>query len=546
MGRDALERLWTSIAGLGARRLIALAVVGIGVMALLGVGAYYLSRPQQDVLYSGLTRDDVGRIGSALKDAGIDFDVAADGATVTVNYGDTARARMLLAEKGLPQSANSGYDLFDQVGSFGLTSFMQNVTKTRALEGELARTIQSMDGIKAARVHLVLPDRSSFRSEQQQASASVVIRTEMPTDTGPAQAIRHLVAAAVPGLKVDNVTVLNTEGTVLASGDDIESASAGKMATVEQTVNREIEDKVRRTLTPYLGIGNFQVSIVTRLNLDRSTTNEVIYDPSSRVERSVRTVKENAQAQNSTADAAASAQQNLPTQKAAGETAKNSNEANDRREELTNYEVSSRTVETAHDGFKIEQISIAVLVNKHQLDTIAGKGADALPVEHQMMDIEQLVGAAAGYNKDRGDQLKVAAVDFVSDAPQEIPEPSLFDTLAAQVGYFANSLALVVVALIAIMLGLRPAIKAIMSQPASGGGPAMTPEVAIEAMHAPSIAQAMGSPQQMGEEPNLNLIEDVTKRMNRSPQKRLEQIVEYDEAQAAAILRQWLHQDEAA
>ena len=442
MGRDALERLWTSIASLGARRLIALAVVGIGVMALLGVGAYYLSRPQQDVLYSGLTRDDVGRIGSALKDAGIDFDVAADGATVTVNYGDTARARMLLAEKGLPQSANSGYDLFDQVGSFGLTSFMQNVTKTRALEGELARTIQSMDGIKAARVHLVLTDRSSFRSEQQQASASVVIRTEMPTDTGPAQAIRHLVAAAVPGLKVDNVTVLNTEGTVLASGDDIESASAGKMATVEQTVNREIEDKVRRTLTPYLGIGNFQVSIVTRLNLDRSTTNEVIYDPSSRVERSVRTVKENAQAQNSTADAAASAQQNLPTQKAAGETAKNSNEANDRREELTNYEVSSRTIETAHDGFKIEQISIAVLVNKHQLDTIAGKGADALPVEHQMMDIEQLVGAAAGYNKDRGDQLKVAAVDFVSDAPQEIAEPSLFSTLAAQVGYFANSLAL--------------------------------------------------------------------------------------------------------
>ncbi len=546
MGRDALERLWTSIAGLGARRLIALAVVGIGVMALLGVGAYYLSRPQQDVLYSGLTRDDVGRIGSALKDAGIDFDVAADGTTVTVNYGDTARARMLLAEKGLPQSANSGYDLFDQVGSFGLTSFMQNVTKTRALEGELARTIQSMDGIKAARVHLVLTDHSSFRNEQQQASASVVIRTEMPTDTGPAQAIRHLVAAAVPGLKVDNVTVLNTEGTVLASGDDIESASAGKMATVEQTVNREIEDKVRRTLTPYLGIGNFQVSIVTRLNLDRSTTNEVIYDPSSRVERSVRTVKENAQAQNSTADAAASAQENLPTQKSAGETAKNSNEANDRREELTNYEVSSRTVETAHDGFKIEQISIAVLVNKHQLDTIAGKGADALPVEHQMMDIEQLVGAAAGYNKDRGDQLKVAAVDFVSDAPQEIPEPSLFNTLAAQVGYFANSLALVVVALIAIMLGLRPAIKAIMSQPASGGSPAMTPEVAIEAMHAPSIAQAMGSPQQMGEEPNLNLIEDVTKRMNRSPQKRLEQIVEYDEAQAAAILRQWLHQDEAA
>ena len=291
MGRDAAERLWTSIVGLGARRLIALAFVGVAVMAVLGVGAYYLGRPPQEVLYTGLTRDDVARIGAALKEAGIEFDVNADGQTVSVNYGDTAHARMLLAEKGLPESANSGYDLFDKVGSFGLTSFMQNVTKTRALEGELARTIQSIDGITAARVHLVLPDTSSLRSQQQAASASVVIRTAMPTDTSPAQAIRHLVAAAVPGLKVDNVTVLNTEGTLLASGDDMESASAGKMAAVEQTVNREVEDKIRRTLTPYLGIGNFQVSVVTRLNLDRSTTNEVIYDPSSRVERSVRMVQ---------------------------------------------------------------------------------------------------------------------------------------------------------------------------------------------------------------------------------------------------------------
>ena len=171
---------------MGARRLIALAVVGIGVMALLGVGAYYLSRPQQEVLYGGLSRDDVARIGSALKDAGIDFDVSADGAAVTVAYGQTARARMLLAEKGLPQSSASGYELFNEVGSFGLTSFMQNVTRTRALEGELARSIQSMKGVTSARVHLVLPDRGSFRSDQQLASASVVIRTEMADDASPA------------------------------------------------------------------------------------------------------------------------------------------------------------------------------------------------------------------------------------------------------------------------------------------------------------------------------------------------------------------------
>ncbi len=546
MARDAVERLWTSIAGLGARRLIALAFVGVAVMVLLGVGGYYLSRPQQEILYSGLTRDDVARIGAALKEAGIEFDVNADGQTVTVNYGDTAHARMLLAEKGLPESANSGYDLFDKVGSFGLTSFMQNVTKTRALEGELARTIQSMDGIKAARVHLVLPDSASLRSQQQAASASVVIRTGMPNDAGPAQAIRHLVAAAVPGLKVDNVTVLNTEGALLASGDDIESASAGKMAIVEQTVNHEIEDKVRRTLTPYLGIGNFQVSVVARLNLDRSTTNEVTFDPSSRVERSVRTVRENALAQNSTSDAAASVQQNLPDQanNSGGNNGKNSNETNDRREETTNYEISSRTTEIAHDGFKVERLSIAVLVNQKRLDEAAKQGADALPVEHQMMDIEQLVSAASGFSKDRGDQLKVASVDFVTDLGEAPAEPGMMDTLMAQAGSLVNSLALVVFGAVVILFGLRPAIRMIVSQTPKAVTAA--PEVAaVEASQAPALGTSAAMPGADGQD-NVNLIEDVTKRMNRSPQKRLEQIVEYDEAQAANILRQWLHQDEAA
>lgn len=541
---EALERLLVSILALGARRLIALAIVGLGVMAVLGVGAYYMSRPPTEVLYSGLTRDDIGRIGSALKDAGIDFDVSADGTTVDVNYGETARARMLLAEKGLPQSSDSGYELFNQVGSFGLTSFMQDVTKTRALEGELARTIQSMNGIKAARVHLVLPDRGSFRNDQQAASASIVISSDGATDSSPAQAIRHLVAAAVPGLKLDNVTVLNTDGTVLASGDDIGSASAGKMTMVEQTVNQDIEAKIRRTLTPYLGIGNFQVSVVSALNMDRTTTSETIFDPSSRVERSVRTVKENALAQNTSSDAAAGVQGNIPDQKTS-DTGKNSNETNDRREELTNYEVSSKTVETAHEGFRIENLSIAVLVNKDRLAAKPTDGTEAVPEEHQLMDIEQLVGSAAGYSKDRGDQLKVAAVSFANDAPAEIAQPGILSVVMAQASGFVNSAALILVAVLVIFLGIRPAVNAIIAAkpatpaaqlPPAGSAPQMTAGTAAESFVAGDVAP----------EGIVNLIEDVTKRMNRSPQKRLEQIVEYDEQQAAAILRQWLRQDEAA
>jgi flagellar M-ring protein FliF len=279
------------------------------------------------------------------------------------------------------------------------------------------------------------------------------------------------------------------------------------------------------------------------------------------VERSVRTVRENALAQNSTANsAAATVEQNIPNAQGLTEGGKNSNETNDRREELTNYEVSSRTIETAHDGFRIENLSIAVLLNQAQLEEYANKGQDALPVEHQLMEIEQLVTAAAGLNRDRGDQLKVASAAFVENAPPEIADPGIVSTLMAQFGAIFNGLALIVVAIVAILFGLRPAINAIVARaPAGSQAPALMiadaePTLALAVpsggggggggLAVPS-APGLAMPGMAIHPGSVNLIEDVTQRINRSPQKRLEQIVEYDEAQAAAILRQWLRQDEA-
>ena len=234
-GLEQLERLWSSLLGLGARRLAGLGLVGLTVFAAVGFGSYYLSRPDFETLYIGLNAQDVSRIGAALKEAGITFDVNSQGNAVSVRRGQTAQARMLLAEKGLPTSSNAGYELFDKMGSMGLTSFMQEITRVRALEGEIARTIQAMKGVKAARVHIVLPDAGSFRRTRQQPSASVIIRTESVDDFSSAAAIRHLVAAAVPGMTVDQVTVLNTDGVLMAAGSDAFNASPAKMLTLEKT-----------------------------------------------------------------------------------------------------------------------------------------------------------------------------------------------------------------------------------------------------------------------------------------------------------------------
>ncbi len=535
-GLEQADRLVKSLLGLGPRRLAALAIMGVTIFAVVILGGVYLSRPQLDVLYSGLEREDVTRIGAALNEAGIAFDVNSDGTAVLVSYGQTATARMLLAEKGLPQSANAGYELFDQMGSFGLTSFMQEVTRVRVLEGEIARTIQSLSGVKAARVHIVAPDEGSFRRVRRPPSASVVIRTETRDDASTAQSIRHLVAAAVPGMTPNEVTVLNSDGVLLASGDDTEAAAPGRLMNLEQAVSNDVRNKVRESLTPYLGLGNFQVSVTARLNTDRQQITETIYDPDSRVERSVRVVKENESSNNSSRSAATSVEQNLPD--AAGpEGGENSSSSNERREEITNYELSTKTVNTVSDGFGVENLSIAVLVNRAQ---VAG-GADPTEEEiaRRLAEIEELVATAADVRVGRGDQIKVLAVEFAGASQQLEPVPpvGMTELLVRQLGTLVNAATIFVVALMLIWFGLRPATRAILARPAAPETPALAasernPALALEDGHADDFAHAAEG----------SLIDDLTVQLKKSPRKKLEQMVRFNDEQSAAILKRWIHE----
>ena len=231
-----------------------------------------------------------------------------------------------------------------------------------------------------------------------------------------------------------------------------------------------------------------------------------------------------------------------------------SNENSSRREELTNFEVSTRTVQTVREAFVVRGLSIAVLVNKERLVGAAG-GADAIPVEQQLYEVEQLVASAAGFDKERGDKLKVAAVSFANGGAGLEPVPPLpwSELLLRQAGTMINAATILIVAGLVIWFGLRPAVRAILARPErdevedadaieaamlAGGAP-------LAAVTGPSVVPGDGA---AGEEAPgaLSLIEDLTSRLNRSPQKRLEQIVEFDEEQAAAILRQWLHQDARA
>ena len=533
------ERLIANLRALGARRLAVLGIAGISIVALLGLLGYVLSRPSTETLYAGLEKQDVARIGTALREANIGFDVSTDGASVLVGFGEAARARMLLAEKGLPGGASAGYELFDKLGSLGLTSFMQEVTRLRAIEGELARTIQLIKGVKAARVHIVMQDEGSFRRARQPPSASVIIRTELPSDNASAGAIRHLVAAAIPGLAMDQVTVINSDGTVLTAPDEGSEAGPNRMRALEKIVAQDARDAISRTLTPFLGLKNFQVSVSARVNTDKKQTNETIFNPESRVERSVRVTKENQISQNSVNQAATSVDRNLPQTKGNSD-GRQSNEENQKREELTNYELSSKTVTTVSAGYQIEQISVAVVINRQGLAEQLGAKTGPEAVAAQLSDLETLINSAAGLKRERGDTLKVSAVEFSKDGRELEPTPSagLLDRLTQQTGSLVNAVAALGVAVLLVWFGIRPGIRAL--------GEARTASPPEQALVAGPAAVVSAQQLAFSDPSSADLIEDIRGLPRRQAQRRLEQIVALDELQAAAILKQWIHQGEAA
>lgn len=557
LGLEQLEKLWSNLLALGTKRLAALGIVGLAVFAAVGFGSYYLSRSDYDTLYAGLNAQDVSRIGAVLKDAGIAFDVNAEGSRIMVRREETARARMLLAEKGLPSSSNSGYELFDKLGPIGLTSFMQEVTRVRAIEGELARTIQAMKGIKAARVHIVLPETGSFRRGRQPASASVVIRTEMAADASTAQAIRHLVSAAVPGLTVDDISVLNTDGTVLASAGDASSSTSSRKIELEKAVSKDLGDNVRKTLTPYLGLNNFEVSVAASLNIDRRQINETTFDPDSKVERSLRVVKETGKQENSASRSPVGVEQNVPEQGAEGAGGDLSRRTSEKREDLSNYELNTKTVSTTSEGYRIETLTIAVVLNRKRLLETLGESATPEAVQAQVKEVERLVGTAAGVDVKRGDQISVVAVEFAEDTrmSEGFDSASLVGPLIGLATGLIKALTVLGLVFIVVTFGLRPVTRLLVDQreaQVAGGAlgtaePAVTEEGPLltsseepeqAALDSAATAELLGIKQQR--EPNL--IEDITNDVMRLSQRRLEQMVSLDEEQAANILKQWMRE----
>ncbi len=551
-----LENLYRSVLGLGRQRLMTLGAAGIFVFALITIGSYFASRSSYETLYVGLTPPDISRMGSTLTEAGIPFESSVDGTKLSVPIGQTAQARALLAEKGLPGSQTAGYELFDKLGALGLTSFMQEVTRVRALEGELSRTIQYLKGVRAARVHIFLPDQNTLRVKKQTPTASVVIRTDISGDASAAPAIKHLVAAAIPDMTPNEVQVIGTDGSILGGSNNLAGDAPVQMLELEQTVAKQIQDSVRRTLSPYLGLDNFEVSAMARLNIDKHKSTETKYDPDSKVERSTKFIKEAKSSQDASGKTNVSVEQNIPNE--AKDNKDQTKRAQDRKEETTNYEISSKSASTTSEGYKIDNISVAVVVNKKRLMDVVGKDAKPGDIDKQVAEIEKLALSAAGIDEKRGDKISVAAVDFAPSpfATDGSSGAAWASVLVGLAGTGIKSLTILLLAAIVVMAGFRPVMRTLLSAPAVENAGS----VAALGGPIPSITGTGAAPIDMPEmaspllEPGANPFDGIAgagssdfgsglsfgRSLALGPVEKLGAIIDNDEEQATAIMKHWV------
>jgi flagellar M-ring protein FliF len=542
---------------IGPARLIVMFGVAAGVAGALMVVSMGIGGANRQLLYSGLEMTEATAMAQRLDQSGVGYEFSAGGTALLVDTDQVLEARMMLSSEGLPSSGSVGYEIFDRQDGFGATQFVQNVNRVRALEGELARTIRSLDGVAAARVHLALPERRLFDRAAEQPKASVWIALRQgDLAARHARAIRNLVAGAVPGLSGSAVTILDEEGRLLARGDGGEEDGAYSMALEERRA--EIEDRMRRRVVDLIesvvGRGAVEVQVSAEINRERITESSELYDPSGQVVRSTSTIEESSNESDRERDGAVSASAAIPDGADTEAEGRTTQAAAVRTEETTNFEISRTTRTQVREGGEVQRISVAVVVDGVTSVDDAGETTWEPRTAEELERIAALTRTAIGFNEQRGDAVEVANVRFartpVPDAATGAPSPFQLDKNDLMRG--AELLVLTIVAAMIIFLVARPLLKsipasapgvlAIAGAPAAGASQATITEAETLSLtggkseDAPKVKQSLPPP----EDERINVAQ-IEGQVRASSVRKVAEIVEAHPEDSVAILRTWLH-----
>ena len=464
---------------LGPVRVAALAATGIAVLGFFIFLSSRLSSGGMALLYGDLDPQDSGQIIQTLQSKNIPYDIKAGGKQIFVPGDQVLQLRVSLAESGLPGGGSVGYEIFDNNQGIGTTNFVQNINLVRALEGELARTIGAMRNVRGARVHLVMPRRELFSREKQEASASVVLQVQGSARLGneQVQAIQHLIAAAVPGMDPQKISVLDDRGQLLARGNgDSASAAAGTADEMRVGFENRMRQAIIELLERTVGLNRVRAEITAEIDYDRVVENAEIFDPDSQVARSTQTVQENENSSENDDQDTVTVQNNLPETEATAAGAGTSAASQvSRTEETVNFEITKTIRNRIKESGQIKRLSVAVLVDGKYVENNDGDKVWQPRAADELAQLETLVKSAVGFNEQRGDSVEIVNMQFVKLEPLEFDDGSLFLGISKEeFMQLAEILVLAVVGLLVILLVVRPVLTRLFeSMPtALAGGPA--------------------------------------------------------------------------
>lgn len=527
-------------------------IIGVAVLvfaAIFGWSYWYGNRPELVSLYTGLETKDAGDVAAKLKEAGVPYEVqeGKDGATILVPKQKVHDARLDLATQGLPRG-HKGFELFDD-SKLGVTEFQNKVNYLQALQGELTRTIEQIEVIEKARVHIVLPEDSLYKKNEKPATASIMLRLrpEKTLSKKEIRGITNLVAHSIQGLTPENITIVNDRGKILNDTEEEEQEQERNKArdehkkTLEQLeMTRKVEERIQiglqSLLDQALGQGKAFVRVSVELDFDQRLTDKAVYTPvvdDAGIIRSQQDISETYTGNSQVPGGPAGTQSNIPGYVAVQG---NANADYEKKETTKNYEVNEEKSKIVASPGSIRHLNVGVLVN------------DELNAAQQE-SIRRSVASAAGIDPRRGDTISVEPVPFSTTIAEQkaAEEQKAKDAEMRQIYMIVGPILLALI-IAGVVLYRRRQQRLAAEAAAAAEAQRLAEEEAArqaeEARQAAEFAELRRQAIAKGEAPP-----DVPQELNEEEKRTIEEreavenLINTQPAEAAMLLKGWLSEE---
>lgn len=513
-----LSKLWNGFEALSSGRKASIFIVTILTAASIVFMVYMTNQVDYRVLFSNLSSEDAGNIVAKLNENKVPYKISASGNAISVPSEKVAELRLSLAASGLPQGGGVGFEIFDNK-TLGATEFEQQINYRRAMQGELTRTINSLDEIQSSRVHIAFPKDSIFSDQQKKPTASVTLRLKSGKAMRPAQieGIVHLVASSIEGMNAQDVMVVDSKGNILSSYQSESKLSklSNSQVDFQRNMEKDMAARIQTMLENVVGKGKAVVRVSAELDFRVTEKTEETYDAEAPVVRSV--------------------QRNSEKQNVFGKTGNNTeNPEKEKTDEIINYEINKVVNKTVMPVGETKKLSIAVLVDGNYKKNEKNEEVYEPRTKQEIESIEDLVRKSAGFNAQRGDQVAVTNMPF-RKADIEVGESSnwqekveVFSPMLKYAGIFALMIFIV-------LFIIRPLVKNIMSaapRQMTAARPIMA--AAGEGITAGRAAQEYAASQAMQE------MQSSQEGRPMSETEVARELAKSDAKQFAEILRNWL------